>query len=71
MIVLKVEPGIAPERIEITGDLKSMQEVVGGSIQAIYLYEAPIALVCHEEQSSLVSPSIVLCGVRTGKSMTS
>ena len=49
MIVLKVEPGKAPERAEITGDLESMQKIVGGSIQAIYPFEEPIALVCNEE----------------------
>lgn len=56
MIVLKVEPGKAPERMKITGDLESMQEVVGGSIQAIYPYEAPIALVCHEEAKLIGLP---------------
>ena len=49
MIVLKVEPEKAPERIEISGDLKSMQKIVGGSIQAIYPFEEPIALICNEE----------------------
>ena len=49
MIVLKVEPEKAPERIEISGDLKSMQEIVGGSIQAIYPFDEPIALICNEE----------------------
>ena len=49
LTILKVEPGKAPERAIISDDLKSMQEVVGGSIQAIYPYEAPIALVCHDE----------------------
>jgi len=56
VIVLKVEPGKAPERMKITGDLESMQEVVGGSIQAIYPYEAPIALVCHEEAKLIGLP---------------
>ena len=49
MIVLKVEPEKAPERIEISGDLESMQQIVGGSIQAIYPFEEPIALICNEE----------------------
>ena len=49
MIVLKVEPEKAPERIEISGDLESMQEIVGGSIQAIYPFDEPIALICNEE----------------------
>ena len=49
MIVLKVEPEKAPKRIEISGDLESMQQIVGGSIQAIYPFEEPIALICNEE----------------------
>ena len=49
MIVLRVEPEKAPERIEISGDLESMQQIVGGSIQAIYPFEEPIALICNEE----------------------
>ena len=49
MIVLKVEPEKAPERIEISGDLESMQQIVGGSIQAIYPFDEPIALICNEE----------------------
>ena len=49
MIVLKVESQKAPERIGISGDLESMQEIVGGSIQAIYPFDEPIALICNEE----------------------
>ncbi len=49
MIVLKVEPEKAPERIKISGDLESMQQIVGGSIQAIYPFDEPIALICNEE----------------------
>ena len=49
MKILLVEPEKAPERIEISGDLESMQEIVGGSIQAIYPFDEPIALICSEE----------------------
>ena len=49
MIVLKVEPEKAPERVAISGDLESMQQIVGGSIQAIYPFDEPIALICNEE----------------------
>ena len=49
MKILLVEPEKAPERIEISGDLESMQEIVGGSIQAIYPFDEPIALICNEE----------------------
>ncbi len=49
MKILLVEPEKAPERIEISGDLVSMQQIVGGSIQAIYPFDEPIALICNEE----------------------
>ena len=48
MIVLKVEPEKAPERVEISGDLESMQQIVGGSIQTIYPFSA-----CFEDQNHL------------------
>ena len=49
MTVLIVEPGKVPRRAEIGNDLKSMQEVVGGLIQAVYPFEEPVALICNEE----------------------
>ena len=49
MKILLVEPEKAPERMEISGDLESMQQTVGGSIQAIYPFDEPIALICNEE----------------------
>lgn len=49
MKILIVEPGKHPRIEEITGSLKSMQEIVGGYIQAIYPFDDPIALVCDEE----------------------
>ena len=49
MKILLVEPEKAPERVEISGDLESMQQIVGGSVQAIYPFEEPIALICNEE----------------------
>lgn len=36
MRVLLVEPGKRPVLKEIDGSLKSMQEIVGGTIQALY-----------------------------------
>ena len=56
MIILKVEPGKAPERMKITDDLESMQKVVGGSIQAIYPFDEPLAMVCHEEAKLIGLP---------------
>ena len=49
MKILLVEPERIPEVKEISGTLESMQETVGGIIQAIYPFEEPVALVCHEE----------------------
>lgn len=46
--VLVVEPGYAPYEKEISG-LREMQAVVGGNIQAIYPYQAPVAIVCNDE----------------------
>ena len=39
MVILLVEPGKAPRRAEIDGSLQSMQELVGGTIQAVYPFE--------------------------------
>jgi len=33
----------------INGDLNSLQQVVGGYIEAVYPYDDPVAIVCHEE----------------------
>lgn len=49
MKILLVEPGKKPVLSEIDGSLKSMQEVVGGTIQAIYPFEEPVALICNDE----------------------
>lgn len=48
MQVLVVEPERRPELKEIDGSLKSMQEIVGGLIQPIYLDDS-VALVCNDE----------------------
>ena len=49
MRVLIVEPGKTPRQSEIRRKLSSMQEVVGGTIQVIYPFEDPVALVCNDE----------------------
>ena len=49
MKVLAVLPAKKPVRMELDGSLESMQAFVGGTIQAIYPYEDPVAIVCHEE----------------------
>ena len=49
MRILTIKPLCPPVVEEITGDLKSMQEIVGVYIQAIYPFDEPVAIVCHEE----------------------
>lgn len=56
MRILLVEPGKAPRLTEIGDSLESMQAVVGGSIQAVYPFEEPVALVCNEEGKCLGLP---------------
>lgn len=47
--VLLVRPMKPPEVCEIQHDLRSLQDVVGGCIEAVYPYEEPVALVCNDE----------------------
>lgn len=49
MTVLAVLPGKAPERMELEGSLETMQKFVGGSIQAVYPFSDPVAIVCNDE----------------------
>ncbi len=48
MKVLVVELDYAPYEKEING-LREMQAVVGGTIQAIYPFQEPAAVVCNDE----------------------
>ena len=49
MTVLKIMPGRKPEQVVISHTLEAMQQLVSGSIQAIYPYNDNVALVCNEE----------------------
>ena len=50
MKALKIEPGKAPERIDIANELASLQSLVGGYIEVIYPDERrPVGLICNEE----------------------
>jgi len=51
--VLVVEPGKPPYEKEIASDLASLQQEVGGDIQAIYPYDDPIALICNVEHNDM------------------
>ena len=49
MNVLMIEPGALPRQAEIGEGLATMQQAVGGPIQAIYPFPESVALICHEE----------------------
>ena len=57
MRILVVEPERRPEAREIDGSLKSMQDVVGGWIQALFPFDEPVALICHDEGKLLNLPA--------------
>lgn len=56
MRVLLVEPARVPEVREIDGTLDAMQRLVGGTIQAVYPFEEPVALICNDEGKLLGLP---------------
>lgn len=49
LTVLVVEPNKKPYVKEIPSGLESLQHEVGGSIQAVYPFEEPVAVICNEE----------------------
>ena len=50
MKVIIIKPFTQPYTKEIKGDLRSMQEIVGGYIEVIYPFDdQEIALICNEE----------------------
>lgn len=56
MKVLVVRPMELPEVQEIDHTLSAMQELVGGTIQAVYPFDDPVALVCNDEGKLLGLP---------------
>ena len=56
MQVVVVDPKKKPTVQDIGSDLESMQKIVGGSIEAIYPFEEPVALICNEEGKLLGLP---------------
>ena len=56
MTILLVSPNQEPKKITIDDTLAAMQHAVGGSIQAVYPFEEPVALICHEEGKLLHLP---------------
>ena len=56
MQVVIVEPKKKPTVQNIDDGLEAMQKIVGGTIQAIYPCEEPIALICNDEGKILNLP---------------
>lgn len=56
MKILVVNPGELPIIKEIDSTLESMQDVVGGLIQALYPFDEPVALICNDEAQLLNLP---------------
>ena len=56
MRVIVVEPKKKPMVQDIGSDLESMQKIVGGSIEAVYPFADPVALICNEEGKLLGLP---------------
>ena len=56
MQVVVVEPKKKPTAQDIGSDLESMQKIVGGSIEAVYPFADPVALICNEEGKLLGLP---------------
>ena len=54
--VLIVEPSKSPRITEIPNTLESLQQIVGGYIQALYPFADPVALICNEEGKLLGLP---------------
>lgn len=56
MQVVIVEPEKKPFVQNIDDALTSMQQIVGGTIQAVYPFEEPVALICNDEGKLLNLP---------------
>ena len=49
MTVVACYPGKTAQVIDIDGSLESMQQFVGGNIEALYFFDDPVAIICNEE----------------------
>ena len=62
MKVVLVKPGESAVITDIVSSLESMQEIVGGYIEAVYPFDDPVALVCNEEGKLIhLKPCRYLC----------
>ena len=68
MRILLIEPERPAVEKEIDGSLRSMQEIVGGTIQAVYPFADPVALICNDEGKLLgLLPNRALYDDDTGR----
>ena len=68
MHILLIEPERPAVEKEIDGSLKSMQEIVGGTIQAVYPFADAVALICNDEGKFLgLPPNRALYDADTGR----
>ncbi len=68
MNVLLINPREVPKVVTIDGSLKSMQGLVGGTIQAVFPFVDPVALVCNDEGKLLgMEPNRALRHPDTGQ----
>lgn len=56
MQVVIVEPEKKPRVQNIEDSLASMQEIVGGTIQAVYPFDESVAMICNDEGKLLNLP---------------
>ena len=47
--LLKIAPLERPELIEVEHTLEKLQELVGGTVQAVYPWEEPVAILCDDD----------------------
>ncbi|MBR0313405.1 MAG: DUF3846 domain-containing protein, partial [Oscillospiraceae bacterium] len=52
MNVLVVEPGYLPYEKEVSNDLKDLQTIVGGGIEAIYPFDDYVAVVINADRKN-------------------
>lgn len=80
MRILVVEPEKTPYEKEISGDISSMQKIVGGWTEVVYPYQEKVCLVCNDESSIngmpcnrlieeidfVICGNFFLCGIENG-----
>lgn len=56
MTILLIEPEARPKEITIGAGLESLQNAVGGWIEAVYPFDDPVALIVNEEGKNIGLP---------------